>query len=103
MKDVQCYVLFGGIALKNHAFSCVVSLSSNQGSVLKTLFVCVCAVHLRVPLSLMVTHDPSWCASDVHVYFCIQVSVLKIPFWMVLRLKMPMMSLTQLMTIWIML
>ena len=22
MKDVQCYELFGGIALQNHAFSC---------------------------------------------------------------------------------
>ena len=22
MKDVQCYELFGGIALENHAFSC---------------------------------------------------------------------------------
>ena len=27
MKDVQCYELFGGIALKNHAFSFFFSLS----------------------------------------------------------------------------
>ena len=28
MKDVQCYELFGGIALKNHAFSFFPSFSS---------------------------------------------------------------------------
>ena len=27
MKDVQCYELFGGIALKNHAFSFLFSFS----------------------------------------------------------------------------
>ena len=30
MKDVQCYELFGGIALKNHAFS--FAFSSGKGS-----------------------------------------------------------------------
>ena len=29
MKDVQCYELFGGIALKNHAFSFMVRWQSN--------------------------------------------------------------------------
>ena len=28
MKDVQCYEVFGGIALKNHAFSIVFSVVS---------------------------------------------------------------------------
>ena len=30
MKDVQCYELFGGIALKNHAFSFSFSISTGQ-------------------------------------------------------------------------
>ena len=28
MKDVQCYVLFGGIALKNHAFSFFITVTN---------------------------------------------------------------------------
>ena len=28
MKDVQCYELFGGIALKNHAFSLLISANA---------------------------------------------------------------------------
>ena len=41
MKDVQCYELFGGIALKNHTFSLGIladfrrqARSGNEGSVL---------------------------------------------------------------------
>ena len=30
MKDVQCYELFGGIALKNHAFSFFFSFDSHM-------------------------------------------------------------------------
>ena len=30
MKDVQCYELFGGIALKNHAFSFFISPGDTQ-------------------------------------------------------------------------
>ena len=30
MKDVQCYELFGGIALKNHAFSFLISCSVSR-------------------------------------------------------------------------
>ena len=35
MKDVQCYELFGGIALKNHAFSFHFSFSNcvNNGRI----------------------------------------------------------------------
>ena len=30
MKDVQCYELFGGIALKNHAFSFFIFIANNE-------------------------------------------------------------------------
>ena len=30
MKDVQCYELFGGIALKNHAFSFFLTLDLKE-------------------------------------------------------------------------
>ena len=33
MKDVQCYELFGGIALKNHAFSFFISFNAELSSV----------------------------------------------------------------------
>ena len=32
MKDVQCYELFGGIALKNHAFSYFFFISSGNSN-----------------------------------------------------------------------
>ena len=35
MKDVQCYELFGGIALKNHAFSFFVWEYSHQYNVIE--------------------------------------------------------------------
>ena len=42
MKDVQCYELFGGIALKNHAFSLKISYGFNRfkegGRFVKILF-----------------------------------------------------------------
>ena len=38
VKDVQCYELFGGIALKNHAFSFFFYSSSNCFSLLLRFF-----------------------------------------------------------------
>ena len=40
MKGVQCYELFGGIALKNHAFSFFISLrmTTTSSSTLKVGF-----------------------------------------------------------------
>ena len=47
MKDVQCYELFGGIALKNHAFS------------FSYICVCVCVHYVCIenllPVQLMCT------------------------------------------------
>ena len=38
MKDVQCYELFGGIALKNHAFSYILYHISRKGQLKNILF-----------------------------------------------------------------
>ena len=43
MKDVQCYELFGGIALKNHAFSCNSSILSFGCQIVKFGFPCFMA------------------------------------------------------------
>ena len=46
MKGVQCYELFGGIALKNHAFS-FFFISSNLLSVLHLYTFCVNSISFQ--------------------------------------------------------
>ena len=43
MKDIQCYELFGGIALKNHAFSFIMFSRYFLGSI-SLLFFKICLV-----------------------------------------------------------
>ena len=38
MKGVQCYELFGGIALKNHAFSFFISVPLQSGQLCSDMF-----------------------------------------------------------------
>ena len=47
MKDVQCYELFGGISLKNHAFSFHFHKGSSELKVDTQCFmICIIIVHL---------------------------------------------------------
>ena len=65
MKDVQCYELFGGIALKNHAFSFFMSGEFHRDH--KT----VTELRLILPPTVlgMLTDLEQWCLS-VYVIIC---------------------------------
>ena len=52
MKDVQCYELFRGIALKNHAFSFLLDKSDHQ--VLK------CSMQLDCLFDLSTSSETVW-------------------------------------------
>ena len=44
MKDVQCYELFGGIALRNHAFSFSLGVRRRQVLILPNEIVCALCI-----------------------------------------------------------
>ena len=56
MKDVQCYELFGGIALKNHAFS-FISFSWISLSFVKFTFHSLSGTKLHLHADLLAIHS----------------------------------------------